>query len=418
MVPKTLCQYAVSGDAPTVADASTLSVLTEFSFKNQDIGVPQEIEVGFVTGMHIYDTQFEHAKNCFGPVLLFGLRIDTHKVPSSIKQAYKSMHEKAVAGKKDLSIGFLSKAEKREVTELTNRQIQEELAAGKHRKSKMVALMWDFNNRVLICGAASNAVSDELHKIMRDSFNVELDQLTSGCMARQYPGHLAGMRDFEDIRPSAFTDAPSAAIDTANLVDGTEIPIVPWAVKSVDMKDFLGNEFLLWMWWVIEEHEAEIEINKSLISRKGCDSTLKEPIDIMIDRTLNMDCAWEIGGKQTLRGDGPTRLKEAADALVTGKWPRKAGMIIANQDSEQWELTFQADMMILSGIKHPDPDEAQSPREVTVHQIAMVQRIISIMHGLYSCFLKVRMDPEAWPTRREAISKWIKSRNGKRGSNA
>ncbi|MFG0249846.1 MAG: hypothetical protein ACF8OB_13240 [Phycisphaeraceae bacterium JB051] len=406
----TFCRFAVSGDAPAAADETAISILSEFAFKEQSIGVPQEIEVGFVTGEHVFDTQFTYGKNGFGPALLFALRIDTHKVPSDIKQAYKRMHEQAVASTKDDSLGFLSKAEKREVNELTNRQLQEELAAGKYRKSKMVPILWDLKRKELFCGAVGNAIVDELHKIMRDSFNIELDQLTSGGIARQILSAKGETRDFEDIRPSAFTAPPAGATENhedAGPGQDLSIPLVPWATASIDMKDFLGNEFLLWMWWILEEHEGSVEIDVEGAPRK-------DSIGILFDRTLNMDCAWEVGGKQTLTGDGPTRLVEAADALLTGKWPRKAGMIIADEgSSEQWELTFQADMMILSSVKLPDPDEAQSPRDVIEARILSCRRIAEILTGMYAKFLSVRMEPTAWATRKEAISKWIQSRKRK-----
>ncbi len=403
----TFCRFAVSGDAPATADEACISILTEFAFKEQSIGVPQEIEVGFVTGEHVFDTQFTYAKNGFGPALLFAMRIDTHKVPSDIKQAYKRQHEQAVKDGKEDSLGFLSKAEKREVTEMTNRQLQEEMAAGKYRKNKMVPILWDLKRKELFCGAVSNNIIDELHKIMRDSFNVDLDQLTSGGIARQILSAKGETRDFEDIRPSAFTAPPAGATenhDESAPGHDISIPLVPWATSSIDMKDFLGNEFLLWMWWILEEHEGTIEIQVMGMARK-------DSIGILFDRTVHMDCAWEIGGKQTLKGDGPTRLVEAADALVTGKWPRKAGMIVADEGtSEQWELTFQADQMILASVKLPDPDEAQSPREVIEARILSCRRIAEIFTGMFQTFLTVRMDPTTWSSRKEAISKWIKSR--------
>lgn len=403
----TFCRFAVTGDAPATADETALSILSEFAFKEQSIGVPQEIEVGFITGEHVFDTQFTYGKNGFGPALLFALRIDTHKVPSDIKQAYKRMHEQAVAAGKDDSLGFLSKVEKREATEMTNRQLQEELAAGKYRKSKMIPILWDLQRRELLFGAVGSSVVDELHKIMRDAFNVELDQLTSGGIARQILSAKGETRDFEDIRPSPFTAPPAGAAENHEDAAGVQdisIPLVPWATACIDMKDFLGNEFLMWLWWILEEHEGSVEIDVEGAQRK-------DSIGIFFDKSLNMDCAWGVGGKQTLTGDGPTRLVEAADALVTGKWPRKAGMIIADENSsEQWELTFQADMMIISSAQLPPTDEAQSPREVIEARILSCRRLAEVFTGMYSKFLNVRVDPNTWAPRREAISKWINSR--------
>ena len=402
----TFCRFAVSGDAPAAADEASLSILSEYAFESQSIGVPQEIEAGFVTGEHVFDTQFDYNKNGFGSALLFALRIDTHKVPSDIKQAYKHIHEKAVASQKDDSLGFLSKHEKREATELTNRQMQEELAAGKYRKSKMIPILWDLQNQELLFGAVGNTVAEQLHKIMRDSFGVELDQMTSGATARHMLAAKGETRDFEDIRPSTFTPPPAGAADNHEDAAGVQdisIPFVPWAAASVDMKDFLGNEFLLWLWWMCEEHEGMVEIDVQGQSRK-------DKIGILFDKTLNMDCAWGVGGKQTLTGDGPTRLVEAADAMATGKWPRKAGLMIAELDStEQWELTFQADMMIISSAKLPPTEEVQSPRELIDARILSIRRISEIFTRMFWTYLDLRTST-SWPTRRQAISAWISKR--------
>lgn len=402
----TFCRFAVTGDAPKTADEAAISILGEYAFEAQSIGVPQEIEAGFVTGEHVFDTQFTYAKNGFGPALLFALRIDTHKVPSDVKQAYKKMHEQAVAAGKENSLGFLSKTEKREATELTNRQLQEELAAGKYRKSKMIPILWDLERQELLFGAVGNTPAEQLHKIMRDSFGIELDQMTSGAAARHILAAKGETRDFEDIRPSIFTKPPLGAEDNledAGPIQDISIPLVPWAAASVDMKDFLGNEFLMWMWWICEEHDGMIEIETQ-------SQTRKDQIMILFDKSLNMDCAWGAGGKQTLTGDGPTRLVEAADALVTGKWPRKAGMIIADNDSaEQWELTFQADMMIISSAQLPPSEEAQSPREVIDARILSSRRLSEVFARMYWTFLDVRTT-QGWNTRRESIQNWITKR--------
>lgn len=402
MIPKTMCIFSAHGDAPATVSDIELEVLRENAFQAQSIGVPQQIEVGFVAGEHIYDTDFTYAKNGFGPLLLFVLRIDTHNVPSNIKQAYKRMHEKAVAANKENHLGFLSRQEKREATELTNRQIAEELAAGKYRKSNMIPILWDLQAKQLIFGSASVNAIDQLHKIMRDVFNVELDQLTSGGIARQILSYKGNHFDFEDIRPTGYTPAPAAALDTAELTDVLEIPFVPWATASVDMKDFLGNEFLMWLWWTHEDGDGEIQI--------GSDRYAKDTISMMFDRSLQMECAWGVGGKQTLTGDGPTRLKEASEALASGKWPRKAGLLISD-NVDQWEFTLQADMMIAGSVKLPSTSEAQSPREVVEHQITATRRLCTVLRGMYETFVSVRFDEEAWKDTSQSMSAWIDRRH-------
>ena len=325
-------------------------------------------------------------------------------MPSDIKRALRLQNEQAVASQKDNSLGFLSKLEKREATEMSNRQMQEDLASGKYRKPKMVPIIWDLQHGDLYFGSTTLGHIEQLHKIMRDSFGVELDQMTAGALARQ----LSPARtDIEDLRPSAFTAPPEGVDDCREDGVGVQdisIPFVPWTAASVDIKDFLGNEFLIWLWWLCEAHEGMVELDVQGQARK-------DNIGILFDKTLQMDCAWGVGGKQTLKGDGPTRLAEADKALTTGKWPRKAGLIVADSDSgEQWELTFAADQMVLSGVKLPPIEEAQSPRELTELKITSTIRISEIFKSMFGQFVTQRLAP-SWQTTRQQMVRWIKDRH-------
>src|SRR5205085_10361957 len=108
-------------------------------------------------------------------------------------------------------------------------------------------------------------------------------------------------RDYEDFKPTRFVAGPEG--------DGQH-PEYPWVLKGATPKDFLGNEFLLWLW-----HEAEVG-----------DGSVGEAA-LMIDRSLDLDCAYGQSGKDSLRGVGPTRMPEARDAIKSGKLPRKAGFV-------------------------------------------------------------------------------------------
>ncbi len=151
------------GDAPAAVDETLLSILSEHRFRETEIGAPEEVEVGFITGEHLLDTQFSYEKNGFGvgsTLLLCAMRMDTHKVPADVKQAYRKLNEQAAA--EGNPSGFASKGQKREAQELAGRQVQEDLASGKFRKSKSVPLMWDLASGMLYCGANGNTVIEAL----------------------------------------------------------------------------------------------------------------------------------------------------------------------------------------------------------------------------------------------------------------
>ncbi len=404
------CRFSVTGDAPTLADETAIAILNEHGFKETEIGAPDEVEAGFVTGEHILDTRFSYEKNGFGDALLFAMRIDTHKVPSDLKQAYRKINEDAAAAGNPS--GFASKAQKKDAKDEAERQLREDLADGKFRRSKMVEVLWDLPSQTIYVSATGNTILEQLAKLMKQAFAVDLQYQSSGTLAGRLLRGSGKGRDYEDLRPSAFTAPPPGATDVhddaptsggGNYIEGPQdinTPLVPWIVKSVDLKDFLGNEFLFWLWWLSETKEGTLNATD--------EHGNKHEVFIAIDKALDMDCAWDAGGKQTLRAAGPTRLIEAGDALATGKWPRKLGLILSDGE-HQWELGFQGDQWAVSSALLPTIEDASSPREQLEQRLLMARSLAGAIEGMYRSFLNVRVS-EKWSAQRAEIRKWITGR--------
>ncbi len=220
----------VDRNAPQRVDDALFQTLRDHAFQEREIGAPDEVEVGFITGEHLLDTQFSYEKNGYGDageLLLIALRIDTHKVPADVKQAYRKINEQAAAGGNPS--GFASKAQKRDAQEQAGRQVQEDLAAGKYRKSKMIPLVWDLARGVIYLGATSNVAIEQLTRLMRDAFNVEIELQSAGRLASDLFHAARRTRDFEDLHPSPFTDPPKDALADPE-IDGS-VPSVPWCAQ-------------------------------------------------------------------------------------------------------------------------------------------------------------------------------------------
>ncbi|MEE9404184.1 MAG: hypothetical protein V3V20_04775 [Algisphaera sp.] len=402
----TFTRFRVQGDAPSSVDDTMLAILKEAKFVENDIGTPDEVEAGFTTGIHLFDVQFDYAKNGYGHLAHFALRMDTHKVPSDVKKAYKVMNELAAA--EGNPTGFASKSEKREANETTKEQIREELASGKYRKSKIVPLLWDLKAGVMYCGANGTTVIEHLSRCMRNAFAVDLQNLSAGILAGDLIKAEGRSRDYEDLQPSAFTPPPTDIrpadeLDThdAPPASFSDQPTLPWIAKSVDLKDYLGNEFLMWLWWLGEKTD----------NNGGIKTEKAGEVFVALDQALDMDCAWEMTGKQTLRGDNPTRLPEAGDALKTGKWPRKAGLIVADSEN-QWQLLLQGDQLTIGSAQLPEFDDASTPREVLERRFGLITDLADVLDALYDAFLDKRAGGQ-WKGTREKIASWIKTRQNK-----
>src|SRR5262249_40056325 len=141
------------------------------------------------------------------------------------------------------------------------------------------------------------------------------------------------------LRPTRFV----------RLADSEEqAPEYPWVAKGAEPKDFLGNEFLTWLW-----HEADAKAS-SVETDAG-------EVTVFFDRALDLDCAYVQAGRDSLRGDGVSRMPEAADALRSGKVPRKAGLLM-DANNLTYSLMLAAESFGFASLKLPEIEDAENPR--------------------------------------------------------
>lgn len=379
-------RFKVIGTKATAVDDAILQTLSENAFI-EHTPPASSIETGFVTGDHLNDVQFTGEKNvyCAGKLLLFALRIDTHKIPPTVKHSQRrSLELAAAAGNPS---GFASRAQKREAKEKANLDLEKQLHDGKFRRSRMVPILWDFDRQQIYCGATSNAVAEQLMGLMRRAFEVNLEPLYAMNLALD----MGRIKVIEDLRASPLTASPPLEHSE---VKHREMPMVPWSNST---QDFLGNEFLINLWFVTQQHEGEIEFFNG------------QAIDVMIDRELDMWCAWGETGKQSIRAFGPTQLPEAKDALASGKWPRRMGLILADKDL-QFDLTLQGDQMIVTRAKLPNSDrQAETPRDVVEDRLELIKKLAALLDMTFLEFLMTRTDSEKWIQRRREIREWTDS---------
>ena len=373
-------RYAVVGEAPTSADQALLDKLAEHALKPGEFGA-EEVEYGWGGGRHVLDGHFGFEQNVFADALHFALRIDTNKVPGDLKKAYQFMEEEAVAAGNPS--GFISKSQKRDVKDVVRRKLEEDMKSGRFRRSKLLQVLWDLPTQTVYC-AASGASFEKLAELFERTFGVQLVPVTAGSLALRLLEPRGRRRDYEDFRPTRFVNGPEGE---------SQFPEYPWVAKGPEPKDFLGNEFVLWLW-----HEAD--------SRTGIIPTeAAGEVTVYIDRSLDLDCAYGQTGRDGLRGEGPSRSPEAKDALRTGKVPRKAGLIV-DAAGHQYALTLNAEALAVGSLKLPDVEEAESPRVVFEERVAMLRDFGRALDALFDTFLKAR-GISGWEGYTSGVRRWI-----------
>lgn len=374
-------RFAVVGKNPAAPDESLLEKLSEHALRPAELGVPEEVEYGWCGGQHVFDAAFTLDHNVFADAVHFALRTDTNKVPGELKKAYQIMEEEGLAAGNPS--GFISKNQKKEAKETVRAKIEDELRSGKFRRSKLSPVLWDVPKAMLYC-AAGNSAFEKLAELFERSFGLELQPLTAGSLALRLLEPKGKRRDYEDLRPTRFVPGPNG--------EG-EYPEYPWVAKGPEPKDFLGNEFLLWLW-----HEAD--------HRSGIIATESAgDVTLYIDRSLELDCAYGQTGRDTLRGDGPSRMPEARDALRSGKLPRRAGLVI-DAFKQQYSLNFNPETMGLSGVKLPEIEDAETSRVVFEERVALIRDLCRAADALFETFLKLRAS-SSWEGQVNGLRKWI-----------
>jgi hypothetical protein len=192
-----------------------------------------------------------------------------------------------------------------------------------------------------------------------------------------------------DIHPTAFVIGEGSAE-------------VAW-VKDPASLSYLGNEFLLWLWYVLETEGDELTLPD------GSELTL------MFSRTLLLECPKAQSGSETIRSEGPTRLPEARRAIQAGKLPRQAGLILVRHD-QQYELTLQAESLAVSGAKLPVVDIGEE-RVKLEERADQVRYLIETIDLLYQAFLQRRMET-VWSKEYQRMRKWLNREERERRATA
>ena len=234
---------------------------------------------------------FEH--NVFADALHFALRIDTNKVPGELKKAYTLMEEDAVAATNPS--GFITQEpEEGREGHRSARRSTTSCAAATSAGASCCRSCGTCRRRRVYCSRERQVVREAGGDLRADV------RARRSCRCR--PARSA-LRVLRRPRASGATTKTSARRASCTGPEGeSQYPEYPWVAKGPEPKDFLGNEFLLWLW-----HEADVRTGIIATEKAG-------DVTIYIDRSLDLDCAYGQTGTDALKGDGPSRMPEARDA--------------------------------------------------------------------------------------------------------
>ena len=373
----TFLRFHVDGPNPRLFTQEHLSRLEELQAGRQRIASADGIDVGWTAGEHVLDVDFLPAKNIINDMLAFDLRVDTEKLPNDLMKAYYAVDLKALSAQN--ASGQPSAKQKREAKESARDRLETEAKDGRFRRRKCIPVVWDTLSNEVLYGATSLTHVDRLVNLVQQTFGYGLDPITAGKRAFQLADLAKRTRSVDDSAPSAFV--PGAADDIAWIADDTS-------------RDFLGNEFLLWLWYVGDN------ITDTVTLADESEATF------MLARTLTLECPRGETGHETISHEGPSRLPEAKRAVQSGKLPRKAGLTLVRH-SEQFELTLHAETLGIGSAKLPLPaDDITQARAKLEERARQIRSLIETLDLLYDAFGQQRFG-RAWPDTLAKMQRWL-----------
>ena len=273
------------------------------------------------------------------------------------------------------------------------RRIEEEIGEGRYRRPKHAPLWWDFSRATMYAALSNDIEIQALNRLLLDTLGVKIEPRSSGRVALDILASKGRTGDYDDLRAQPLSSAPPEIeiVQEDGQRKSADRPDLPWT--ATEPQDFLGNLFLFWLWWHCD-------------TREGLVDTADGEVAIVIDKTLDLECAWGLSGRTSLRGDAPTRRAETARAVQLGKWPRKIGLTVSQFD-RVWECTLQGDRLEVSGLKLPKPeDKPQSLRAAVEERLDSFATFDGALMAMYRAFIEVRTSP-AWNTCRAEMRNWV-----------
>lgn len=230
----------------------------------------------------------------------------------------------------------------------------------------------------MLVGTRSAGVLERLHGLFQQTFERSFELVGAGRRAFLLAELHGQTRGVDDARASGFT--PAAPY--------TDLAWVP----DANSRDFLGNEFMLWLWFISEVEGDTL--------RLADDSE----VTLMLARSLVLECPRGQTGRETIHSDGPSRLPEAKRALQAGKLPRQVGLTLVRHD-QQYELTLAAETLAVTGARLPAV-EGEQERARLEERVNQIRQLTETLDLLYDAFGRRRFGPE-WPWEFGRVQKWL-----------
>ena len=168
-------------------------------------------------------------------------------------------------------------------------------------------------------------------------------------------------------------------------------------MEKVRQTEFLGREFLLWLWFQCEINEERFDLGEN------------GQAELWFDRRIVLQAESDEGvEKITCSGENP-HLREARFALTKNKEITEA-MIKLTIDDNEWSFILDSTWMNFKSFKTPKvmQDTKEDPEGLFHEKFFLIEKALTTMDAIYASFIKIRISPK-WETHElPAILSWVR----------
>jgi hypothetical protein len=374
-------RFRVSGFDSEDFEEQHVELLSNYASGARELESPDAVQVGFLGGGHVLDNSFDLGKNVVAGALHCSVGIETNQVPAALKKAWLQIELAALASANES--GRPTREQRQEAKESIEARCLQEAASGKFRKMQHFPLLWDLpGERLYFAGSSSTAIGHSLD-LMERVFKIQFQRITAGSLALDWATQHKEFAALDDVMPAQFVPE----------IQHSELA---WLGSDLNNKDFLGNEFLVWLWWKLASETDTFSLPDG------------SEITVMMNKTLTLECPLGENGKESISSESPMYLPEAIRALQSGKLPRKSGLTLIRHGT-QYDLTLQAETFSVSSAKiHVDEEADPYDTDARIDAIRELNESLDLLFGL---FCSLRIPAKSWKTEVRGIQNWLATAN-------
>ena len=162
---------------------------------------------------------------------------------------------------------------------------------------------------------------------------------------------------------------------------------------------FLGNEFLTWLWFIMDADQTSIvKTNKDMVSLEMDNRIVLE--NSLDNRVENI----------RIKGDD-AGLEEAKLSLQKGGVVTELNFSLKTGEHE-WKFNIKGESLNISSLKSPETGRIEKKDDIegaVLEKIYLYEKVVSLVENLYKQFIQMRISDKWNSETVPRIKKWIKS---------